>query len=531
MQPERDESEAAAPLLVVRGLRKSFGPTVALAGVDLDAHRGEVHAVLGENGAGKSTLMNVLVGATAPDAGSITLDGQRYAPRSPREALGSGMAMVHQELSLCPELSVAANVMLGREETRLGFLDEAAMGRRARAALALAAGEARGKDFPLGARVKDLSPADRQIVEIARALADETCKVLILDEPTSSLGRPEVTVLFDRLRALKARGMTVLYISHFLEEVFGIADRYTVLRDGATVAAGEVGETTTAELVTKMAGRAVSELFARAAGEGHPGEVVLSCQDVAGTTRPARASFELRRGEIFGVAGLVGAGRTELLRVIFGLDPASKGTVTVRGDSGRASPRTRLAQGVGMLSEDRKGEGLALSLSIADNMTLSSLPFVVRRSEQERSAATWVDALALRCRDPGQPVRDLSGGNQQKVALGRLLHDDATVLLLDQPTRGIDVAAKADVYRVVRELASKGKAVVLVSDDLPELLGLADRIAVMHRGVLGPARPADAWTEESLLAEAVGIGAGTAPESPPGSEGGAEPARREAGPS
>ncbi|HXX68389.1 MAG TPA: sugar ABC transporter ATP-binding protein [Polyangiaceae bacterium] len=488
-------------LLSVRGVHKSFGPTVALGGVDLEARAGEVHAVVGENGAGKSTLMSVLGGVTTPDAGSLVLDGKGYAPRNPRDARAAGVAMVHQELSLCPHLSVAENVMLGREPTRFGLVAKDALREGASFALEAAAGPLRSRALALGGRVGDLPLADRQIIEIARAMADDRCRVLILDEPTSSLGREEVRVLFDRIRALRERGLCILYISHFIEELKVIADRFTVLRDGRTVANGNVHEVSVSELVTTMAGNAISPSLPRAIRT--PGETVLACDDIAGAVRPLRASFELRRGEVFGIAGLVGAGRTDLLRVLFGLDRMARGHVSALGHVGMGSPAERIAQGFGMLSEDRKAEGLALTMSVADNLTLSKLAALVG-PWQRNVSARWVDRLGIRCRDVQEPVLNLSGGNQQKVALGRLMHQDAEILLLDQPTRGIDVAAKAEVHRLIGELAVAGRAVVLVSDDLSELLGICDRIAVMHRGILGPARPAIEWTEASLLSAAVG---------------------------
>ncbi len=497
-----------ASLLSVRAVHKAFGPTVALAGVDLEARAGEVHALLGQNGAGKSTLMSILGGITTPDRGSVSLDGALFAPEGPRDAQARGVAMVHQELSLCPHLSVAENIMLGREPTRSGLVAESALRARAAVALEAAAGAARARTLPLQARVGDLALADQQLVEIARALADDACRVLILDEPTSSLGRGEVRVLFDRIRALRERGLCILYISHFLEEIAEIADRYTVLRDGATVATGAVRDVKVSELVTAMAGRPVALLFPRS--QRTAGEVVLTCEDVAGVSRPERASFELRRGEVLGLAGVVGAGRTELLRVIFGLDAMVRGHVRALGREGVATPAERIAQGVGMLSEDRKGEGLALTMSLADNLTLSKLGAFVRASWQHLVAGRWVDKLGIRCRDVEQPVSDLSGGNQQKVALGRLLHQDAEIFLLDQPARGIDVAAKAEVHALIDELAVRGKAVLMVSDDLSELSGVCDRIAVMHRGVLGAARRSSDWTEADLLAATLGAATGEA---------------------
>jgi ribose transport system ATP-binding protein len=489
-------------ILSIRALDKSFGPTRALAGVTLEARAGEVHAVLGENGAGKSTLMGILGGAIVPDGGTVHLGGRLFLPKSPGEARMAGVAQVHQELSLCPHLSIAENVMLGREPHRFGVLQRAVMREEVAKALEAAAGKERAAALSPDAQVRSLSPADRQLVEIARALADDRCRVLILDEPTSSLGREEVLVLFERIRALRERGLLILYISHFLEEIREIADRYTVLRDGVTVGSGEVRETTIADLVTQMTGRSVDKLSARS--ERRPGDVVVEFRDLAADPRPVQASLELHRGEVVGIAGLVGSGRTELLRALFGLDAVTSGTVDALGRQGAASPSERLSDQMGMLSEDRKGEGLAISMSVADNITLSKLSGVVLASVQRKDAERWAHALGIRCRDVADAVRSLSGGNQQKVALARLLHQRSEVLLLDQPTRGIDVGAKADIYALIDRLAAEGKAILMVSDDLSELLGVCDRIAVMHRGVLGPARPAKEWSEASLFTTAVG---------------------------
>jgi ribose transport system ATP-binding protein len=493
--------------LSVRGVSRSFGATKALTLVDFEAHAGEVHAVIGENGAGKSTLMKVLAGSLSADAGSLTLDGTPYRPRSPAEARSAGVAIVSQELALCPHMTVEENVVLGREPTRRGLLDRKEMGRVARGAL----GEIGRPDLPLDVRVADLPIAEQQLVEIARALAGE-CKLLILDEPTSSLGRGDVDRLFARVHGLRERGTTILYISHFLEEVRAIADRYTVLRDGATVASGPVADVTDAQIVQAMAGRPVESLFVR--GARTPGAVVLTLHELAGLSKPTSASLTLRRGEVLGIAGLVGAGRTEMLRAVFGLDPVKRGTVRVKEWTGAARPRVRLAQGVGILSEDRKTEGLALALSIADNVTLSHLeglgPWRFVSSARQRSVvARWMTELSIKARDPFQPAGDLSGGNQQKVALARLLHEDADVLLLDEPTRGIDVGSKAQIYALIDRLAAAGKAILLVSSYLPELLGVCDRIAVMCRGKLGDARPTGEWSSHALLEEATGIAGGS----------------------
>ena len=494
-----------AARLEVRGAHKAFGPTRALEGVELTVAPGEVHALLGENGAGKSTLLHVLAGAIPLDAGEVRLEGAPYRPAGPRDARRAGVAMVHQELSLCAHLTVAENVLLGAEPTRAGFVRRADLEARAARVLAQLAGD--GPAIDPRAMVGRLPPASQQIVEIARALAQSACRVLILDEPTSSLGAGDVARLFAVLRRLRDEGVSVLYVSHFLEEVREVADAYTVLRDGQRVDSGRMADTSNAKLVERMAGRAVEALYPRSPRA--PGDVALHIEDLAGVARPTRASLTLHRGEVLGIAGLVGAGRTELLRAVFGLDPVRRGEVRVGAFVGPASPARRLAQGVGMLSEDRKGEGLALSLSIAENVTLSMLDRLgslgfVSAAKQRAVARAEVDRLGVRCRDVDQPVRDLSGGNQQKVALGRLLAHDVDVALLDEPTRGIDVGSKAQIYRVIDELALRGKAVLFVSSYLPELLGVCDRIAVMRRGELGPARPAAGLTEHALLLEATG---------------------------
>ena len=490
------------PRLQMRGVRKAFGPTVALGGVDLSVAPGEVHALVGENGAGKSTLMKVLSGAIAADVGAMALDGAPYAPAGPADARGRGVAMVYQELSLAPHMTVAENILLGREPTRRGLLDR----RRARAVAAEALARLDHRDIDPDARVAGLSTAARQIVEIARALASD-CRVLVLDEPTSSLGRADAAQLFERIRALAARGIAVIYISHFLEEVLAVADRYTVLRDGVTAGRGAIAGTRAEDLVALMVGRAVEDLFPR--GARAPGEVLLELDALAGEGLPADASLQLRRGEVLGVAGLVGAGRTELLRAIFGLAPIRSGAIRVGAHIGWASPARRWAQGVGLLSEDRKGEGLALSMSVADNLLLAPGQGAgplgwAGPAARGASAARWIEALGVRCAGPAQRIRGLSGGNQQKVAMIRLLHRGANVLLLDEPTRGVDVASRAAIYARLDAEVRGGRAALVVSSYLPELLGACDRIAVMHRGRLGPARPVADCTEASLMLEATG---------------------------
>jgi ribose transport system ATP-binding protein len=485
------------PRLRMSGIRKSYGPTAALSGVDLELAPGEVHAVVGENGAGKSTLVKVLSGAEKPDGGTLELDGQPYAPRGPVEARRRGVVMVYQELAVCPDLSVEANVMLGQERTSHGVLN----GPTNRFNAAGALRDLGHPEIDLHAPVSSLSPSARQVVEIARALIS-AATVLVLDEPTSALPREDVRRLFDLIRRLKAAGMTIVYISHFLEEIEEVADRFTVLRDGVAVGAGKVGDVPREKIIEMMVGRAVEEQYPHTP---HAiGEPVLELTDLCGDPVPTGVNLMLRRGEILGIAGIVGSGRTELLRAVYGLDPVRSGRVRIgtRLDSG-ATPSDRIVQGLGLLSEDRKQEGLALEMSIADNVTLSRLGRgFLSRSRLAEAVSAVLTRLGVRYRDGKQPVGELSGGNQQKVALGRLFYQGADILLLDEPTKGVDVGSKAEIYRQIGAAAASGKAVIVVSSYLPELFGVCDTLAVMCRGRLTAPRAVSEWTPESVISAA-----------------------------
>lgn len=493
----------------MHGVCKRYGATIALDDVSLSIMPGVVHALVGENGAGKSTLMKVLSGAISADSGEMRLDGEPYHPRNPMDARKSGVAMIYQELSLAHHLSVEDNIILGMEPNRFGILKRSVIRQQALDAL----NQLGHPEIQPETLVGQLTVAAQQLVEIGRAIA-VGCQVLVLDEPTSSLSREDVDRLFTLIAKLKQQGKSIVYISHFLEEVKQVADSFSVLRDGRSVSTGEIGSVSTEQIVSLMVGRDLKELYPRS--QKTPGEVVLEITNLAGIIKPSSASLTLHRGEVLGIAGLVGAGRTELLRALFGLDPVKSGSIRLGSYTGPASPARRWDQGAGLLSEDRKNEGLALNLSIADNLTLSKLeglgPGVTIMPNQQSAVATsLIEKLAIKCKNPGQPVSDLSGGNQQKVAIGRLLHHDVDVLLLDEPTRGIDVASKALIYKLIDELAmgdaSKGiapKAVLIVSSYLPELMGICDRIAVMHRGVLGAARPVSELHEQQIMLEATG---------------------------
>ncbi|HLU49765.1 MAG TPA: sugar ABC transporter ATP-binding protein [Planctomycetota bacterium] len=489
---------APSPLLVMDSVVKRFGSTVALDGVDLTVAAGEVHALIGENGAGKSTLMKILAGAHRPDEGRILLGGEPHAPASPLEARRAGIGMIYQELNLAPHLSVEANILLGVEESRFGLVRRRRHDARVREALAILG---HGEIDPR-APVSTLGMGEKQIVEIARAIACKA-RIFVLDEPTSSLAHDDTERLFKVVRRLRDEGMSVIYISHFLDEIFRVADRFTVLRNGRTAGTGEISNVIASDVVELMVGRSLAELFPRVPHE--PGEPILRVRELSSTPLPNHIELELRRGEILGVAGLLGSGRTETLRAIYGLEPMTNGRITIaEATDGGAPPHARVSQGIGFLSEDRKDEGLALDRSIADNVTLSRLEKVarfgwIRSSKERRMVEGWVERVGIHCRSVAQPVGDLSGGNQQKVALARLLHQEADVFLLDEPTRGIDIGSKVAVYQLMGELAAKGKAILFVSSYFPELLGVADRIAVVSRGRIRDVREARKWTERSML--------------------------------
>jgi len=489
------------PLLELRAIDKSFPGVQALRAATIEVRSGEIHALVGENGAGKSTLIKVAMGAHAPDAGEILLRGEPTRVRHPRDALRHGIAAIYQEFNLVPALSVRENLFLGREGGWFRVLRAREEDRRAKEILARL-----GADFAVDTPVSALSIAQQQLVEIARALLADA-QLLIMDEPTAPLTPREVERLFAILDDLRRAGRGILFISHRLEEVLRIADRITVMRDGITLGTWPRAEHTRESLIEKMVGRPLAQEFPPR--KRTPGPPLLAIENLHGG-RVRGVSLEVRRGEVLGIAGLVGAGRTDLARMIFGADPKSGGIVRLEGSAlDIASPRAAVRHGIGLLTEDRKRQGLVLGLSARENFALPNLSHWtrwswVRESEERLAFARYVDRLAIRLASSEQAAQHLSGGNQQKLLIARWLENDARVLLFDEPTRGIDVGAKVEMYRLIDELAARGKAIMMISSELPEILGMSDRIVVMRDGrVTGTIDDVAAATQEQVLALAV----------------------------
>lgn len=490
-------------LLEMQGISKRFGPTQALQDVSLSVSAGEVLALIGENGAGKSTLLKVLSGAHRADSGRMTIAGNTFRPKGPHDARLSGVAMIYQELNLAADLSVEDNVLLGQAGTGGGLLLRASQRSKVRQVL-----DSVGlTDLSPKAIVGEQSVATQQLIEISRALASDA-RIILFDEPTSSLPQKDVARLFQIIKRMKDSGIGIVYISHFLEEVREVADHYTVLRDGRNVGSGRISDVSDDQVVELMVGRDVNDLFPSVPHQ--PGEQWVDIDKIQGAPYPRRVSVSLRRGEIFGIAGLVGAGRTELLRCIFGLDHTTAGVVTVSGKSIRKSVRSRMNAGFGLLSEDRKTEGLAQDLSIIENTTLGCLhPYttlgVINLRRRDQIAADLMRRVHVKAESGAQSVAELSGGNQQKVAIARILHQRADILMMDEPTKGIDIGTKAEIYRMMGTLAAEGKTVVFVSSYLPELLAVCDRIGVMARGELREVKDAIDWTEDDVMATAIAL--------------------------
>jgi ribose transport system ATP-binding protein len=493
-----------APLLALDGVSKAFPGVKALSGVHFDLNAGEVHALMGENGAGKSTLIKILCGVQPPDEGTILLDGQPVTVASPVHAHALGISPVHQELHLEPYLSVAENIFLGRQPTgRFGLIDRRRLNAEARQVLAEL-----GVSLDPETIVDQLSIAEQQVVAIARAVSTRA-RILIFDEPTSSLTRRETDLLMAMIRRLRDQGIGIVYVSHRMEEIFELCDRVTVFRDGKFVATRKVAETSMAELVRFIVGRSIEVLPARA--EGPPGDVVLEASRISKNGVLSDISFTLRRGEIVGLSGLVGAGRTELARTLFGDLPPDSGEIRIEGTPRDVrNPRAAIAAGIGLVPEDRKEQGLVLSLPVLANISMPQLGRLTRMGVlspggERRLARAYVDQLAIRTPSIDQRAMYLSGGNQQRVVIAKWLAINPKILIVDEPTRGIDIGAKAEIHALLRKLASDGMAVLMISSDMPEILAVSDRILVMHQGRIAGELSAAEATQERILNYAMGL--------------------------
>jgi len=502
MERHVTQASAVAPVVEMRGISITFPGVKALDGVDFRMFPGEVHSLMGENGAGKSTLIKALTGVYGIDAGTITLAGDEVSFSGPAQAQAAGISTVYQEVNLLPNLSVAENIMLGREPHRFGSIDWRAMRRRAAVLL-----ESLNLEIDPGSLLGDHSLAVQQLVAIARAI-DVQAKVLILDEPTSSLDADEVAELFRVIRSLKEQGVAILFVSHFLDQVYELCDRVTVLRDGKLVGEYLTRELLRIDLVHAMLGRSADKLRTRSRLHVVDGrsEPYLSARAVSVGSGIAEADVDMVEGEVLGVAGLLGSGRTELARAITGIDRLDAGIIKVQGARGSiAGPRSAISLGVVYSSENRRAEGIIGDLSVGENITLAlqaerGILRRIRPSRQRELALSWMEALDIRPRDLGRPARTLSGGNQQKVLLARLLALSPRALVLDEPTRGIDVGAKVEVQNLVGELADNGLSVMFISAELEEVLRVGNRVAIVQGGRIVGTLPSDELTPDMLTA-------------------------------
>jgi ribose transport system ATP-binding protein len=492
----------------MRQIDKAFGGVPALRAASLEVAPGEVHALIGQNGAGKSTMIKILTGYYQKDAGEVLFEGRPVSFRSPQEAQAAGISTIYQEINLVPYRSVTENIALGREKRRFGLLDWPAMHAEARALLSRFAMQGVDVRRPL----MDYPTAVQQMVAIARAIGFKA-RLVIMDEPTSSLDDREVAVLFSVVRQLKAEGVSVIFVSHKLDELYAVCDRVTVMRDGRTVQVSDMKDVAKIDLVTTMLGRELSQALHAPPASVQAGAPLLDAERLSRGRRLRDASFVVRSGEIVGLAGLLGSGRTESARIVFGADRADSGAVRIAGSPPVTSPSEAIAAGLGFCTEDRKFEGIVPGLSVRENMTLAIMPRLTRGGfvDEARSRAIadrFIERLGIRCASPEQPIRELSGGNQQKVLLARWLCMDPRLLILDEPTRGIDVGAKAEILTLVRELAAAGLGVLMISSELEEIVDAASRIFVLRDGVTVAELDGDAVSETAVMA-AMAEGRGT----------------------
>ncbi|MGC5772904.1 sugar ABC transporter ATP-binding protein [Paenibacillus pabuli] len=487
----------------MQGIYKAFGTNQVLSGVDFDLKEGEVHALMGENGAGKSTLMNILIGLHARDQGTISIDGTETYFSSPKEAEKMGIAFIHQELNIWPEMTVLDNLFIGKELTSsLGLLNTRQMKALATEQLAKLS-----VNIPLDRPAGECSVGQQQMIEIAKALMTNA-KVIIMDEPTAALTEREIQKLFGVIASLQKNGVSIVYISHRMEEIFTICDRITVMRDGKTVDTKSIPETSFDEVVRKMVGRELTERYP--ARNPSYGEVVLEVRDASSTGLFENVSFTVRAGEILGFSGLMGSGRTEIMRALFGLEALDSGDIMIRGKNVHIrKPADAVRHGIGFITEDRKDEGLVLDFSIRENMALPNLfsfsnkGFISTQKEQE-FVDTLIKRLQIKTQSSETAVRNLSGGNQQKVVIAKWVGIGPSVLILDEPTRGVDVGAKREIYQLMNELTDRGVAIIMVSSELPEVLGMSDRIAVVHEGRISGELAREEATQENIMTLATG---------------------------
>ncbi len=493
-----------AALLQLDRIRRAFSGVTALQNVSFAIEASSVHALIGENGAGKSTLIKIIAGALEPDSGTLTLAGQPYHPHTPHQAIEAGIATLHQELNLLPSRSVVANLTLGQEPTRYGVLDRS----RARAAARRVLEQLGTADLPLDAPIDQLSLSEKQIVAIAKTLLGE-CRILIMDEPTAALNSVEVEALFKVMQALKARGVTVIYVSHRLAEIFQVADVVTVLRDGQHIRTTPLDQTSPAELIAAMLGRSVQSVFPPR--HTQLGDIVLSVEHASAARAFDDVSFQLRAGEVLAITGLAGSGKTELGQALFGAWPLDRGEIRWFDATGRITPANAVAAGIGLVPEDRKAEGLLFDEPVRRNVTLAALTRLIKRwgvidrSGEQRAAQLQAEALHIRAPSLSAPVRILSGGNQQKTVLARWLAIGARALILLEPTQGIDVGVKVEIYELIAQLAQAGTALVLVSAELPEVAGLAQRVLVLRGGRLVAELSGAEVEATSILRAAAGV--------------------------
>lgn len=489
--------------ITMKEIYKSFGANRVLTGVDFDLLDGEVHALMGENGAGKSTLMNILIGLHQRDQGTIVIDGQETYFTNPKEAERSGIAFIHQELNVWADMTVLDNLFIGKERTsKFGLLNMNEM-----KALAKEQFQKLSVTIPLNQEAGECSVGEKQMIEIAKALMTHA-KVIVMDEPTAALTEREIQKLFEVIATLKKQGVSIVYISHRMEEIFAICDRITVMRDGKTVDTKAIPDTNFDEVVRKMVGREITDRFPERTSE--PGKVVLEVKNASKKGQFKDVNFSVRSGEIIGFSGLMGSGRTEMMRTLFGLDSLDKGEIWVHGKKvSIRNPNDAMKAGIGFVTEDRKDEGLVLDFSIRDNMVLTSLysfapKGIINRNKEQEFVDVLIKRLQIKTQSSATLVSNLSGGNQQKVVIAKWIGIGLSVLILDEPTRGVDVGAKREIYQLMNELTERGVAIIMVSSELPEVLGMSDRILVVHEGEISGELTKEEATQENIMTLATG---------------------------